>query len=253
MPPAAPPDDPGAAPPPGPGDGLGDVIELRRRWAFLVALPLPLFALAAGLGLFAFAPQVNPLAGWLLILVLPAWLGWHLLRPVLDPRPDLVLAPQGLALRRPGWGTLALPWSAIRDVVSRDVPVTTRINGVPQTVWLRDTTLVTVAPAVLKAQEAEGAFVPTGPFVAQDIVPIGELVGVALHHGHFGLSAPALRHEVERRWRAFRDAPSPGVPGGGRTLRIDGGFAPSEPGVFMALMAAALAALAVTAAALVLG
>lgn len=207
------------------------IVEYRRGGALLSHLPwlLGLYALFLWGLAYSTDPTLPRWALWasfLALIGLTAFGAWRC-RP--SAPPELLLAPQGLALRFNGM--IAVPWAMVRDVETRSFAGSVPFRG-RHAVHFADVTMIRVPPGFLQAERDAGRFGTFDPTTDWVIHPAGGGDWIALHHESYGLTPPEVRGPVEARWRAYGDGSQPELPSRLPPLRL-GGFRPAHPLGFM--------------------
>lgn len=220
------------------------IVEYRRAGTLLNYLPviLGVYALFLWGLVFATAPQAPRglfWAGFLGLIgltLLGAWRG----RP--SAPPELLLAPQGLALRFNG--VIAVPWSLIDAIETRSFEgFMFRYRG-RNRVRFDDVTMIRVPRGFLQAERDAGRFGTFDPTTDWVIRPAGAGDWIALHHEIYGLTPAEIRGPVEARWRAHAEGRMPQAASPLPPLRL-GGFRPARPVGYRLGTAAAASAIVI--------
>jgi hypothetical protein len=218
------------------------VVEYRIGGTFFNALPVWLILFATALAIIVFGADRSEtrLAAWAMLLLTSAGFAFAFWRGRPSAPADLLLAPQGLALRFNG--VIAVPWSMVRAIETRSFEgYLPRYRG-RQRIRFDNVTMIRVPPGFLESERQAGRFGTFDPTTDWVIRPAEGGDWIALHHEFFGLTPAELRGPVQARWQAFGDGSAPPNPCALPPLRL-GGFRPKNPPLFMLGTAVGLTAI----------
>lgn len=152
-------------------------------------------------------PRFAYFFGWPLLAVAACLSLFFVWRRAFAGRPVLMLLPQGMVYRISGLPPTFIPWQVVRGVDTVDFSVG---HGTRE-VHASDVTVVSVRENFYREYFHPGALRRAASGWEWFFRPMGELVGIAIHHEWFMLGPDAVRQPIEARWLAFRDT-QPALP-----------------------------------------
>jgi len=145
-------------------------------------------------------PRFAYFFGWPLLVGAVCFALYFVWRRAFAGSPLLMLLPQGMVYRASGVPGTFIPWQVVRGVDTVDFSV----GRGKREVHARNVTVVSVPEAFYKQYLHAGALRRAASGWEWFFRPMGDMVGIAIHHDWFLLGSDAVRKPIENRWLAFR-------------------------------------------------
>lgn len=166
---------------------------IAAAWMFCVGILM----LLAGRG----DPRFAYFFGWPLLAAAACFAVYFLWRRAFPGRPILMLLPQGIIYRVSGVPQAFIPWQVVRGVDT----IAFSVGHGKREVRAEDVTVVSVPEGFYREYFHVGALRRAASGWEWFFRPMGDLVGIAIHHQWFLLRPDEVRKSIETRWLAFRD------------------------------------------------
>jgi hypothetical protein len=146
-------------------------------------------------------PRFAYFFGWPLLAGAACFAVYFVWRRAFPGKPVLMLLPQGIIYRVGGVPQAFIPWQVVRGVDTIDFSV----GHGKRKIQTEDVTVILVPEGFYRKYFHVGSFRRAASGWEWFFRPMGDLVGIAIHHEWFLLGPDEVRKSIETRWRSFRD------------------------------------------------